>query len=210
MRNYTDEQWESWFDLLAVDDFVVIDDFLPTDLLKRTLAHFNYIDEQDAFKKAAIGNFTEEQIINEVRGDFIHWLNRHENDFTEELFSLLDSLKTLINRYCYLSLKDFEFHFAHYPKGSFYKKHLDQFSARSNRLVSVVLYLNKNWKEGDGGELKIYPKNKPTQKIEPLENRLILFKSDALLHEVLVSNKSRKSLTGWMFHKPSKVAFITE
>lgn len=210
MKDFIDEQWESWFDLLAVNDFVVIDNFLPTDILTKVKKYFNAVDQQESFKKAAIGNFNEEQIISEVRGDYIHWLNRHENSDIEELYLLLDELKLLINRYCYLSLKDFEFHFAHYPKGSFYKKHLDQFSDRSNRLISVVLYLNENWQTGDGGELKIYPENQPIQKIDPLENRLVLFKSDALYHEVLESNKSRRSLTGWMLHKPSKIAFITE
>ena len=204
MKDFTVEQWESWFDSLAVDDYVVIDGFLTTELLADAIHYFTYLDQQDAFKKAAIGNYQDQVVINEVRGDYIHWLNRNENLFTKTLYKVLDQLKNNINRYCYLSLKDFEFHFAHYPKGSFYKKHLDQFSNRSNRLISVVLYLNIDWQEGDGGELKIYPNNRNEMTIQPLENRLVLFKSDQLYHEVLVSNKSRKSITGWMLYQAVK------
>lgn len=210
MKEFRSEQWESWFDLLAVNDYVVIDGFLSQKLLANIKSYFEELDSSNLFKKAAIGNSNEEQIINEIRGDYIHWLGRGDNDTTQDLYVVLDELKSMINRYCYLSLKDFEFHFAHYPKGSFYKRHLDQFAERNNRLISVVIYLNKDWREGDGGELKIYPKDQPEKSIAPIENRLIMFKSDSLYHEVLVSNKSRRSVTGWMLHKPSTIAFITE
>jgi SM-20-related protein len=210
MTEHKEEQWESWFDSLAENDFVIIDDFLPTDLLSKIKSHFNHVDNHNGFKKAAVGSFNEQCVISEVRGDYIHWLDHNEHASISELFNQLDELKALINRYCYLSIKDFEFHFAHYPRGSYYKKHLDQFSNRSNRLISVVLYLNENWQLGDGGELKIYPIHEPIREIYPLENRLVLFKSDTLYHEVMKSNKSRKSITGWMLHKSSKIAFITE
>lgn len=210
MKTHTPQQWESWFDSLAFNDYVVIDEFLSDSLLEQVLSYFDRLEQQGHFKKAAIGNANEQQVINEVRGDFIHWLSRDENTCTQELFAVFDELKALINRNCYLSLKDFEFHFAHYPKGSFYKKHLDQFADRNNRLISVVIYLNDNWQPNDGGELKIYPNNEEVQLVAPIKNRMVLFKSDQLYHEVVLAHKSRRSITGWMLHKPAKLAVITE
>lgn len=94
-----------------------------------------------------------------------------------------------------------------YPKGSFYKRHLDQFNNRSNRMITMIIYLNENWKKEDGGELKIY-KNNTEILVEPLANRSIIFKSAALEHEVLPTNAGRNSITGWFLYQPSGVGYI--
>jgi SM-20-related protein len=59
-------------------------------------------------------------------------------------------------------LFDYECHFARYGEGAFYKKHLDAFktpeeSHLPKRLLSSVLYLNRDWGNEDGGELLLYP-----------------------------------------------------
>lgn len=199
--------WEERFDQLAQQDYVIIDEFLSQEILQSVLVYFNELVEKDAFKKAAIGKTGSEKIIEEVRGDYTYWL-KSGIDPIPQLFEVLTETKGLINRLCYLSLADFEFHFAHYPKGSFYKKHLDQFSGRNNRMISMIIYLNEDWVEGDGGELQIYPKGKPPLKIAPLMNRCVMFRSDTLLHEVLMANKSRKSITGWMLYQPAPLVTI--
>lgn len=199
--------WEERFDQLAQQDYVIIDAFLPQETLASVLTYFDELIEKDAFKKAAIGKTGSEKIMQEVRGDYTYWL-KSDVDPLPQLFEVLTQTKDLINRLCYLSLADFEFHFAHYPEGSFYKKHLDQFSGRNNRMISMIIYLNKDWVEGDGGELQIYPENQPIQKIAPLMNRCVMFRSDTLLHEVLKANKSRKSVTGWMLYQPAPLVTI--
>lgn len=200
-------KWEERFDQLAQQDYVIIDDFLPKKVLESVLTYFEELIIKDAFKKAAIGKTGTEKIIEEIRGDYTYWLKNHI-DPIPDLFEVFTETKQLINKLCYLSLADFEFHFAHYPKGSFYKKHLDQFSGRNNRMISMIIYLNKDWANGDGGELQIYPKDKPILKIAPLMNRCIMFRSDTLLHEVLMANKTRKSITGWMLYQPSPLITI--
>ena len=205
MRVYSNSQWDSWFESLAVNDYVVIDDFLDVDLLQLVKEEFGVLENKDCFGQAAIGTKNEQKVIQEIRSDLIYWIDKNDGTLQYKLYDLFIELKNLINKHCFLSLSDFEFHFAKYPKGSFYKKHLDQFDNRSNRMISVILYLNKDWKDGFGGELKIYPINEEPKTIEPLENRLVMFKSDALPHEVLVSNFDRRSITGWMLHKPAKI-----
>jgi SM-20-related protein len=76
-------------------------------------------------------------------------------------------------------------------------------------MISLIIYLNKDWKNGDGGELRIYPQGNNSSDIQPLFNRCILFRSDTLEHEVLTANKDRRSVTGWMLYKPSPLVGLT-
>jgi SM-20-related protein len=206
MVNISDNQWEVHFDALAENDFVVIDDFFSSSELTQLLTYFEQKSDQGVFQKAAIGSSGNELIINAIRGDYTYWLDRQQDRELEWLYDVLHDLRMRINRGCYLSLSDFEFHFAHYPPGGFYKKHLDQFAERNNRMISVVIYLNEQWNPGDGGELRVYPSGGVVQDIAPILNRCVLFRSDTLYHEVLLAQTSRKSLTGWMLYQPSVLA----
>jgi SM-20-related protein len=95
-------------------------------------------------------------------------------------------------------LNDYEFHFACYEAGTFYRRHKDVFSNDDSRKISAVLYLNKNWKSGDGGELVIYEKEEI--KAEPKAGALVVFESH-IEHEVLTSHTERISITGWIKRK---------
>lgn len=57
--------------------------------------------------------------------------------------------------------------------------------------------LNENWKVEDGGELRIHQFNS-NQHISPTQGKTVFFKSDELEHEVLITNKRRMSVTGWL------------
>ena len=49
------------------------------------------------------------------------------------------------------------------------------------RRLNLILYLNENWQQGDGGELELsLPKEQLTERylVEPLSNRAVLFKTD--------------------------------
>lgn len=200
--------WENWMDSLAENDFVVIDDFLIAESLQILLSYFHQKEKESAFSKAAIGQTGDELVIKEIRGDYTYWLDKKTDIQLNTIFEILEEAKNKLNQLCYLSLSNYEFHLAHYPVGSFYKKHLDQFKNRNNRMISMIIYLNDNWQEGDGGELKVYPKGKNQQLIPPLMNRCVMFKSADLPHEVLKTNVGRKSLTGWMLYLPTPLAVI--
>lgn len=196
-------------DSLSQFDYVVIDNFLTPDVLFNVKTFFKEKELENKLDKAAIGATGESKVINEIRGDYTFWLDKARDEDKLQLFEVLEEVKLMINRFCFLSLSDYEFHLALYPKGSFYKKHLDQFKGRNNRMISMIIYLNENWQNGDGGELKIYPEGKEEKIIEPFENRCILFRSDVLFHEVLPTNKPRKSVTGWMLYQPSPLITVT-
>lgn len=195
------EDWLSWMDELSLNDYVVIDNFLDEDRLRTVQSFFQtHLDE---FTKAGIGALNDHIIRKDIRGDFTFWLDRKRDVPLENVWSLIDETIHIYNRYCYLGLSGYEFHLAHYPTGGHYDKHLDQFNNRNNRTISVVIYLNKAWKKGDGGELEIFLKDGSSVLVEPVEARCVMFKSATVPHAVLSSNKPRYSLTGWLLQQPS-------
>ena len=92
-----------------------------------------------------------------------------------------------------------EFHYAIYPEGTFYKRHLDTFQNDDRRKLSIVCYLNEaNWPKENGGELTLYLEEKPLDLL-PLPGRIVIFESQVLEHEVKVVKASeRLSITGWL------------
>lgn len=198
-------QWQQWLDQLAKNDFVFVDDFIPEGMYQRIQNYFQSLLDEKEFSKAAIGSSEKRQVESSIRGDFIYWLDKQEDTELTPLFDLFDEAVARLREYLFLSLSDYEFHFALYPPKTRYEKHVDQFHGKNNRVISMLIYLNENWKIGDGGELKIYQDDGREILIEPIAKRLLMFKSDTVEHEVLLTNTPRKSLTGWLLHKPSTV-----
>ena len=156
--------------------------------------------EADKFKKSAIGNRVNEEIDKSVRGDFILWMDEKNANETENIFfNKINELVGYLNKTCFLGILYKEFHYAVYPKGTFYKRHLDTFQNDDRRKLSIVCYLNEdNWLFENGGELTIYTENNELD-ILPLPGRVVIFESQILEHEVKVVKESeRLSITGWL------------
>lgn len=191
---------------LADKNYVVIDHFIPFDESVELLALLNERKFSGAFKPAAVGKSGEKEIIQEIRSDQIHWLDEMDpSDVIKAWFKRVHLLSETLKSELYLPLKRFECHFAHYPHGTFYKKHLDAFRVNEGRILSVIGYLTPNWQIGDGGELLIYDHHiKPASKqpviktIEPIMGRLVILRSDTVPHEVALSKTDRYSITGWL------------
>ena len=204
---FSESTWINWMDQLAEQDYVIVDDFLSDKLYKQVRQFFSDVEETDKLKKAGIGTQQDFQLKAEVRGDFIYWLEEERDTELTEIFELKNQLIQNFKRFCYLSLSGSEFHIAKYPVGTHYHRHLDQFNERSNRQITVLIYLNEHWQKGDGGELVIYKDGKEIL-VEPIAKRLLLFKSDIIEHEVLTTNIQRYSLTGWLLHQPASVGYL--
>ncbi len=155
-----------------------------------------YSNEQ--LRSAGVGNKELLQHDKLVRSDKIYWLDRkHENIHENTFFDLMDVFVRFLNETCYTNITGYEFHYALYEKGSFYKKHLDQFRNNSSRAYSMIMYLNNNWQAEDGGELCIHHADS-LQLITPLNGKCVFFKSSELEHEVLLTHQPRMSITGWL------------
>ncbi|MBA3665095.1 MAG: 2OG-Fe(II) oxygenase [Bacteroidetes bacterium] len=152
---------------------------------------------EDLFKEAGIGKNKEYTRIKDIRSDKILWLNKGTDEIIDEVFFYrIETLSVALNRRCFLGLNSSEFHFAKYEPGTFYKRHKDIFNSDDARKISAIIYLNKNWKESDGGELVIYTEEKNIT-VEPKAGTLVLFES-SIEHEVRISTANRYSITGWL------------
>jgi len=185
-------------DGLANQGYAVIDRFVNEKEVESVLQLDNFKKGLSEFKKAGIGQSASKQINESVRGDFIQWIDRNTAPAALlPYISKIDALILFLNQSLFLSLKDFEMHMTVYPVGSYYKRHLDQFKEDDHRKLSVICYLNENWKEEHGGQLRMHVQDNPID-ILPLAGRLVCFRSDQVEHEVLPATRERLSLTGWM------------
>lgn len=190
------------FDLLInsfIDNKVgIAEDFLNKDLS----AHLkqNLIDLYQGKQMRSAGTGNDQQVVHDklVRSDMIYWLDReHNNVYENDFFDLMDRFVLYLNNTCYTGITGYEFHYALYEEGSFYKVHLDQFGNNASRQYSMIMYLNADWKESDGGELRIHHQDS-LQNISPVNGKSVFFKSSELAHEVVLTNKPRMSITGWL------------
>ncbi|XLS28993.1 2OG-Fe(II) oxygenase [Flavobacteriaceae bacterium M23B6Z8] len=189
---------------LMEDQYSVTDAFFTEEevLLLRNSLLEKY--ENDAFKKSAVGSRVNELIASGIRGDFIKWIDEQEANEAEQLFfHKINSLVNYLNKTCFMGILQKEFHYAVYPKGTFYKRHLDTFRNDDRRKLSFVCYLNDDsWEKENGGELTLYlPEDKKERALDiyPLPGRVVLFESQLLEHEVkTVKHSKRLSITGWL------------
>jgi 2OG-Fe(II) oxygenase superfamily len=61
-----------------------------------------------------------------------------------------------------------------------------------------LLYLNPQWQQHHGGELCLMPFLGKPVTIAPIMDRLVIFRSDLVLHRVLPSQATRYALTIWL------------
>jgi SM-20-related protein len=190
------------FDILIdsyLENKVGIDSsFLGLDLSNGLEQNIKDLQHDDSMVPAGIGNNTLKDHEQKLRGDKIYWMDKsHDNIFEQEFLHLVENFIEHLNRTCYTGINAYEFHYAVYEKGSFYKRHKDQFENNNNRKFTLINYLNKNWVEEDGGQLNIFQKNE-IQHISPEAQTAVFFKSDEMEHEVTLANKERISITGWL------------
>lgn len=193
---------------LAEQGFAVEDDFLNNQQVDDILKVFEIHQNNEAFKKAGIGKSEDFQVDRSIRGDLIKWIDPKTALPPVKLF--LDKIHSLIeylNRTCFLGIQDYETHFTMYPSGTFYARHLDQFKDSGNRKISFICYLNENWQPENGGQLRLFLENEELD-VLPIAGRLACFVSSEIEHEVLVCNKTRYSLTGWMLNQKKTLDFL--
>jgi SM-20-related protein len=190
------------FDTL-IDSFIenkvgIAEDFLSGPLAANLKQNLVALFAGNQLQPAGTGNLQKVSHDTLFRSDMIYWLDRkHENTHENSFFDLMDSFVSYLNETCFTGINSYEFHYTLYEPGSFYKKHVDQFRNNDSRQFSMIMYLNEGWVDGDGGELSIHHEDN-VQDISPLNGRSIFFKSNELAHEVLMTNKTRMSITGWL------------
>jgi SM-20-related protein len=160
-------------------------------------------------KRAGVGRDRDYQIDRDARRDWIHWLSRRR-PVQAEFLDWAEQLRLALNRLLFLGLFEFEAHLALYPKGAFYVRHYDSFTGAANRMVSLVLYLNRHWQPGDGGELVLYAPDTASEitRVEPRAGTLVLFMSEEVEHQVLPTRVPRASVSGWFRLNNNSAALV--
>ena len=182
--------------------YAFIPDFLSPELTSSLRDEAARLHEQGHLKPAGIGRGGANHLPqNERRDSTLWWEEQDKTSARSEVYQKWSALREACNRALYLGLWDFEAHWAVYPPGGFYKRHLDRFRDDDARTLSAVLYLNPpDWRPEDGGELRIWAGLDPEAKILqflPSGGALALFLSDRIPHEVCVTHRTRYSIAAW-------------
>jgi len=209
LRTFTDDD----ADRLAHNGFVIFDDFLGHNDAQAMRAELEALLERGAFREARVGHGASRQRAEGIRSDRICWFKIDGNGngdadddsgddgvvpgpAVRRYLAALDVTRVAIARSCFLSLAHIELHAACYEPGTRYGAHLDTFRDDTRRVISACYYLNEEWRDDDGGFLRLH--TQPPQDVAPRFNRLVVFRSGTMLHEVLPVRRRRFSMTGWM------------
>jgi SM-20-related protein len=182
---------------LRADGISVSDGFLQPPEVRALAECAALRRSRGEFLEARIGADGSLQRREDVRGDLICWLAGALLPAETQVLGALEQLRSCLNEGAYLGLLDLEMHYAWYPPGAAYARHIDRPRGRSARRVSLALYLNESRSPADGGALRIQGDDGRFRDIEPVGGRLVLFLSESREHEVLRTQVSRLSLTGW-------------
>ncbi|MCB1956237.1 MAG: 2OG-Fe(II) oxygenase [Rhodocyclaceae bacterium] len=182
---------------LAEHGFCVLDQALPGDVIEGLAERVRALSAA-AFHAAAVGREQDQMQNAFIRRDEIRWIEGEEAS-EQAWLAWSGRMQTYLNRRLFLGLFSFECHFAHYPPGAFYKRHVDAFRGEANRILTTVLYLNPGWTTDDGGEMLLYPEegDDEPRRIRPQLGTLAVFLSEAFPHEVLPARCDRFSIAGW-------------
>lgn len=162
------------------------------------------LQKDNAFRQSAIGKKSIESKNIAIRSDSIFWIENFSGPM-ESIGKWLGSLADVLKLHFRQPISQIESHFSNYPPGSHYDKHKDNTSGEHQRLFTFIIYLNLNWKTGDGGELVIYQPDNPDRilkTVAPKAGTFVLFRSDLFAHEVRTANAHRSTFTGWLRRGP--------
>ena len=185
---------------LATRGWMVVDDFFGPELTAVLRGECRTSRGQGEFRKPAVGSAQRRRTRPEIRGDEILWLEQPAlSEPQRACLDRFEQVRLTLNRTLQLGLFEFESHFAHFPTGAAYARHIDQFFGDNHRKLSCVLYLNESWKPEDGGELRLYLHSDGAEfeDVLPKGGRLVIFFSGRFAHEVLPAKRERMSIAGW-------------
>ena len=186
----------SYADLLT-DGLAVRDGFLSAHRICALVECAERRRARGEFLAAGVGAGRQSRQSGEIRGDSTCWLGEPLFDAERWVLRELERLRLDLNREGLLGLFDLEMHYARYPVGAGYARHVDQLQGSGARRVSVIVYLNIGWPGSAGGELRVFGAGQTHCDIEPLGGRLVSFLTEGREHTVLAARRERLSLSGW-------------
>ena len=182
---------------LACRGWSVAAHFLPQDIVGHLAGETQQAMQDGRLQPGDSRNAAEHSA--NLREDFILWLEEPALTAAQRSYlERLEQLRLAANASpLHLDLSGFEGHLAVYPPGAYYHKHIDRFQIDGQCVLTCILYLNADWEEEDGGQLRLYLDDERYFDILPQAGTLVTFLSDRFWHEVLPMKRDRLSITGW-------------
>ena len=185
---------------LADRGYAIVPRALPAAAVAALRARALALDAVGALAPARVGRGSGRDRRDDVRGDRIRWLDGGTPDPAEAIaLAFLEDLRVACNRALMAGLAEYEGHFAVYPPGAAYARHRDRFRDSDARVISLVAYLNDDWREADGGELRLHLDHGAVE-VVPRGGTAVCFRSE-LEHEVLPALRERLSIAAWFRRK---------
>jgi len=184
-------------DGLRSGDAVRVIGAFPAERIAALRAEAERAHRDGAFATARIGRARSTDAA--TRGDEICWCDgMRDAPASAALLVELEALRVALDRALLLGAQSVEAHHSRYGIGTHYARHLDRFAGdASGRVLSLVLYLNENWCDADGGALRLYDAAGLGHDIWPAGGDLVAFLSDRVAHEVLPAKRPRRSIAAW-------------
>jgi SM-20-related protein len=199
------ESYGAIIDALVERGVSVSRGFLPAAALAALADEARALYADRAFHPAGVGAGPGRRLAGEIRGDQVRWLDEAAATPPQAPFwRALNALMAELNAALFLGLTEFEGHYAAFPPGARYLRHLDRFADSDARVISAVLYLNAGWTAEQGGALRLYA-GEGYEDVLPEAGTLVVFRSDSVEHEVLPGSRLRYSLTGWFRRRGASV-----
>ncbi len=193
-----DNKYDVLIDSYIAKNIGIDKNFISEALSKGLYQNIQQLQKENLMTNARIGNNEVKDSNQKMRNDKIYWLDKkHDNEYEQAFLLHIEDFIERLNSTCYTNINSYEFHYAIYEEGSFYKRHKDQFQNNVDRKFSLIHYLNKNWLELEGGQLIVY-ENETSTTIQPEEQTAVFFKSNEMDHEVCTTKRCRMSITGWL------------
>ncbi len=182
-------------------------DFLPDALYQALRTEILAFDASEDLTPAGIGRDGSFQLDRSVRRTRIAWLDG-QSETQAAFLAWTEDLRAAINAALIIGLFEFEACYAVYPPGGFYDRHLDSFEGARNRVLSLVVYLNEDWPEENGGALVIWPElagpeAEPAARVQPARSGVAFLLSETVPHAVEVTHARRYAIAGWWRVNPS-------
>lgn len=140
----------------------------------------------------------------DTRGDAIAWLVPDAaSPPLRPLCARFEALRRALNRDAYLGLERVELQLARYPGGGArYGRHRDAHPGLPGRRVTAIYYVNPDWRPDRGGVLRLHV-GETAVDVAPVLDRLVVFLSERLEHEVLPAFAPRLAVTAWLYGRAS-------
>ena len=181
---------------LATEGWCVVSGFLAAAQTQALARECHALRDAQRLTPARVGAA---RTATPLRGDSTHWFDVGGMSAPQQVFAdHIEALRVTLNRELMLGLVESESHYAVYPPGAGYTRHLDCLRDSDARVVSAVFYLNEAWQVADGGALRLHLADGSSRDIFPLAGTLLLFLSAQFEHEVLPATRERISIACWM------------